>query len=66
MSELDMSGTWKFFCGIIVGVVLYLAWNALQPEHWSESIPQQCAEQGLNTEITVGDDRIQSWECVAP
>ena len=61
-----MSGSWKFLCGIIVGVVLYLVWNGLQPEHWSESIPQDCAEQELNTEITVGDGRIQSWECVAP
>jgi len=61
-----MSRYWKFFCGIIVGVVLYLVWNGLQPEHWSESIPRECAEQGLSIEITVDDGRIQSWECVAP
>lgn len=56
----------KFAVGIVVGVLLYLGVSALRSESWIDSIPRECADQGLHTKITVGEGRIQAWECVAP
>lgn len=58
-----------FVLGILVGVAVVNVANRLSPTSTAELIQSEfivghCAEQGLETRVTVADDALVEWGCV--